>query len=183
MFDVIRSNVRVPEQVFGDLMANVTCNEVGGRQLLEFMDEYGLEDLGSLSEDDPGPERTAIRDRIAALPDGTYEGAIDIEGIDDPLRLACRAEIVGSEVSLDFAARPRPWTLGINVPLCYTRAFACYAVKCLTVPGMPTHEGCGGPDSGECAGGLHPECTAAVSDRRAARDRAHDRSPRLPHPR
>ena len=37
MLDVIRSNVRVPEQVFGDLMANITCNEVGARQLLEFM--------------------------------------------------------------------------------------------------------------------------------------------------
>ena len=44
MFDVIRSNVRVPEQVFGDLTANITCNEVGARQLLEFMDEYALDD-------------------------------------------------------------------------------------------------------------------------------------------
>ena len=145
MFDVIRSNVRVPEQVFGDLMANVTCNEVGGRQLLEFMDEYGLEDLGSLSEAIRGQSERAIRDRIAALPDGTYEGAIDIEGIDDPLRLACRAEIVGSEVSLDFAGTSPPVDRGINVPLCYTRAFACYAVKCLTVPGMPNNEGAVAP--------------------------------------
>ena len=29
----------------------------------------------------------------------------------------------------------------INVPLCYTRAMACYAVKCLTVPAMPNNEG------------------------------------------
>ena len=145
MFDVIRSNVRVPEQVFGDLMANVTCNEVGGRQLLEFMDEYGLEELGSLSEAIRGQSERAIRDRIAALPDGTYEGAIDIEGIDDPLRLACRAEIAGSEVSLDFAGTSPPVDRGINVPLCYTRAFACYAVKCLTVPGMPNNEGAVAP--------------------------------------
>ena len=145
MFDVIRSNVRVPEQVFGDLMANVTCNEVGGRQLLEFMDEYGLEDLGSLSEAIRGQSERAIRDRIAALPEGTYEGAIDIEGIDDPLRLACRAEIAGSEVSLDFAGTSPPVDRGINVPLCYTRAFACYAVKCLTVPGMPNNEGAVAP--------------------------------------
>ena len=49
MFDVIRSNVRVPEQVFGDLTANITCNEVGARQLLELMDEYALDDLAPLS--------------------------------------------------------------------------------------------------------------------------------------
>ena len=49
ILDLVRANVRVPDQVVGDLMANVTCNEVGGRQLLEFMDEYGLDDLTALS--------------------------------------------------------------------------------------------------------------------------------------
>ena len=34
-----------------------------------------------------------------------------------------------------------PGDRGINVPLCYTRAMACYAVKCITVPGMPNNEG------------------------------------------
>src|SRR5690606_15356112 len=37
LIELIRTNVRVPEQVVGDLMANVACNEVGGRQVLEFM--------------------------------------------------------------------------------------------------------------------------------------------------
>ena len=92
-----------------------------------------------------GQSERAIRDRIAALPDGTYEGAINIEGIDDPLRLACRAEIASSGISLDFAGTSSPVNRGINVPLCYTRAFACYAVKCLTVPGMPNNEGAVAP--------------------------------------
>src|SRR5262245_65152921 len=47
--EIIRTNVRVPEQVMGDVMANVACNEVGGRELLAFMDEYGLGDLKHLS--------------------------------------------------------------------------------------------------------------------------------------
>src|ERR1019366_5236827 len=50
LFDIVRTNVRVPEQTVGDLLANVTCNDVGGRFLTEFMDEYGLEDLGALSQ-------------------------------------------------------------------------------------------------------------------------------------
>ena len=145
MFDVIRSNVRVPEQVFGDLMANVACNEVGARQLLEFMDEYGLDDLAPLSAAIRGQSERAIRDRIAALPDGTYEGAIDVEGIDEPLRLACRAEVAGRGIALDFSGTSPPVGRGINVPLCYTRAMACYAVKCLTVPEMPNNEGAVAP--------------------------------------
>ena len=145
MFDVIRSNVRVPEQVFGDLMANVACNEVGARQLLEFMDEYRLDDLAPLSAAIRGQSERAIRDRIAALPDGSYEGAIDVEGIDEPLRLACRAEVAGRGIALDFSGTSPPVGRGINVPLCYTRAMACYAVKCLTVPEMPNNEGAVAP--------------------------------------
>ena len=145
MFDVIRHNVRVPEQVFGDLMANITCNEVGARQLLEFMDEYALDDLAPLSAAIRGQSEQAIRDRIAALPDGIYEGTLDIEGIDDALRLACRAEVDGGGINLDFAGTSPPVDRGINVPLCYTRAMACYAVKCLTVPGMPNNEGAVAP--------------------------------------
>ena len=145
MFEVIRNNVRVPEQVFGDLMANVSCNEVGSRQLLEFMDEYGIDDLAPLSAAIRGQSERAIRDRIDAIPDGVYEGAIDIEGIDEPLRLACRAEVAGRGIALDFAGTSPPVARGINVPLCYTRAMACYAVKCLTVPGMPNNEGAVAP--------------------------------------
>jgi N-methylhydantoinase B len=29
----------------------------------------------------------------------------------------------------------------INVPLCYTRAMACYAIKCLAAPRIPNNEG------------------------------------------
>ena len=29
----------------------------------------------------------------------------------------------------------------INVPLCYTRAMACHAIKCLTTPRIPNNEG------------------------------------------
>ena len=145
MLEVIRVNVRVPEQVFGDLMANIACNEVGARQLLNFMDEYGLDDLAPLSAAIRGQSERAIRDRIAAIPDGVHKGTLDIEGIDDALRLACRAEVAGSGIALDFSGTSPPVHRGINVPFCYTRAMACYAVKCLTVPGMPNNEGAVAP--------------------------------------
>jgi len=147
VIDVLRNNVRVPEQVFGDLMANVTCNEVGGRQLLEFMDDYGLDDLEALSAAVRGQSERAIRERIAAIPDGVYENSLDVEGIDEPIRLACRIEVHDSDIALDFAGTGPAVERGINVPLCYTRAMALYAVKCLTVPEMPNNEGATAPVS------------------------------------
>ena len=121
-------------------MANVTCNEVGERHLLEFMNENALDDLAPLSAAIRGQSERAIRDRITAIPDGIYEGTLDIEGIDDALRLACRAEVDGRGINLDFADTSPPVDRGINVPLCYTRAMACYAVKCLTGAGSSVRE-------------------------------------------
>ena len=57
ILDLFRMNSRVPDQTIGDIMANLTANEVGGRHLLEFMDEYGLDDLMPLSRVIPQPDR------------------------------------------------------------------------------------------------------------------------------
>ena len=80
LMDLIRSNVRFEDMVVGDLMANITCNEVGGRLMVEFMDEYGLEDLTSLSNAIIGQTETAMHERIRAIPDGTYRNEVPVEG-------------------------------------------------------------------------------------------------------
>lgn len=103
LIEIIRTNVRVPEQVVGDLMANVACNEVGGRQVLEFMDEYGIEDLGPLSRAIRAHAERAMRDRIrTSLKPGTYRNRIDLEGLDGPIRFAVRIDIDGDRVHFDF---------------------------------------------------------------------------------
>ena len=67
LVEIIRTNVRVPEQVMGDVMANVACNEVGGREILAFMDEYGLDDLTALSRAIRGQSEAAMRAKIREL--------------------------------------------------------------------------------------------------------------------
>jgi len=141
LVDLIRANVRVPDMVIGDLMANVTCTEVGGRELVEFMDEYGVPDLSALSAAIRNQSETAIREAIRAIPDGVYRNAIDIEGIDRPLRLAARVEVRGEDIAIDFDGTDAPVRGAINVPLCYTRAMSWYVVKCLTIPHLPNNEG------------------------------------------
>lgn len=42
---IIKANVREPEQVEGDILALVACNEVGGRRLTAMLDEFSLSDL------------------------------------------------------------------------------------------------------------------------------------------
>ena len=141
ILDLVRANVRAPEQVVGDLMANVTCNEVGARRLAEFMDEYRLDDLGALSAAIRGQSERVTRQRIGAMRDGRYRDRVDIEGIEGPIELACEVEVAGENMAIDFAGTGPAVGRGINVPLCYTRAMALYAVKCLTAPSLPNNQG------------------------------------------
>jgi len=141
LLDLVRINVRVPEQVLGDLMANVTCTEVGARALVEFMDEYGIADLAPLSDAIRDQSERAMRDKLRGVRPGVYRNRILIEAIDEPIPLAVEIVVGGGEIAIDFAGTGGCVRRGINVPFCYTNAMALYAVKCLTTPHLPNNEG------------------------------------------
>lgn len=145
LLEFIEANVRVSGQVIGDLKANITCNEVGGRLLLQFMDEYGIDDLEPLAEAIIGQTERAMREKIAQIPDGVYRNEMPYEGPDGPIRLACAVTVQGDRVHVDFAGTDPAVGLAINVPLCYAKAFAAYSIKCVTIPGIPNNEGCIAP--------------------------------------
>jgi N-methylhydantoinase B len=141
LLELIRANVRVPEQTLGDLLANYACTTVGGRMLNEFMDEYRLDTIDSLADAILEQSERAIRDQIALLPEGVYRNRVELEGQDGPLMLACKVTIRGGEVLVDFTGTSDAIKTAINVPLCYTRAMTCYAIKCLTTPRIPNNQG------------------------------------------
>ena len=171
LIELVRVNVRAPEQVIGDLMANVTCNEVGSRRLLEFMDEYRLDDLRPLSGAIREQSERVTRERIAAMRDGTYHHRVEIEGIDGSMTLACAVKIAGETIRIDFAGTGPSVRRGINVPFCYTRAMSLYTIKCITAPSLPNNEGATAPITVVAPTGLDPQRLATLSDRRASRDR------------
>jgi N-methylhydantoinase B len=139
--EIVRTNVRVPEQVMGDVMANVACNEVGGRELLAFMDEYGLDDLGALSRAIRGQSETAMRAKIRELGQGTYRNQIQVEGFDGPCDYVVRIDVKGDSVAYDFTGTSGCVRAGVNVPFCYTNAMALHAIKSLLLPNIPNNAG------------------------------------------
>ncbi|HXJ83707.1 MAG TPA: hydantoinase B/oxoprolinase family protein [Candidatus Methylomirabilis sp.] len=141
LLEIVRTNVRVPEQTLGDLMANVSCNEVGARMTLEMMDEYGLDELTPLGDDILRFSEDAMRAEVRKIPPGVYRNVIQVEGHEEPVTLACTVTVQDAEVRIDFAGSSPAVPKAINVPYCYTRAFAAYAIKCLTTPKIPNNEG------------------------------------------
>jgi len=139
--EIIRTNVRVPEQVMGDIMANVACNEVGGRELLAFMDEYGLDDLNGLSRAIRWQSETAMRGKIHELGQGDYRNHIEVEGFGGPCDYVVKIEVQGDSVAFDFSGTSGCVRAAVNVPFCYTNAMALHAIKSLLLPNVPNNAG------------------------------------------
>ncbi|MET0651146.1 MAG: hydantoinase B/oxoprolinase family protein, partial [Hyphomicrobiaceae bacterium] len=141
LMEIIRTNVRVPEQVIGDVMANVACNEVGGREILAFMDEYGLDNLTALSAAIRGQSEAAMRAKIRELGQGTYHNRMQVEGFDGPCDYVVRIDIKGDSIAFDFTGTSGCVRAGVNVPFCYTNAMALHAIKSLLLPTIPNNAG------------------------------------------
>ena len=141
VFEFLRANVRTPEEVLGDVHSQVVGNQVGGRQLLSFLDEFGLDDIEALS--DVIVERTerAMRERIAALPDGDYGYGCEIDGFDAPVRIEVAVRVRGDELTVDYAGSSPTVGHGINVAFNYTAGYTTYGVKCAISPDVPNNEG------------------------------------------
>jgi len=147
LIDIIRTNVRVNDQVIGDIMANVSCHQVGARMLVNFMNQYGVDDLSELARLITEKSETAMRAEIAKIPDGTYRKTIQVDGWREPLTLALALTVKGDQVHLDFTGTSPVVDSGINTPLCYTRAMSIHAMRMLTVPDMPPNDGTVNPIS------------------------------------
>ena len=136
---LIRANVREPNQVVGDFYSLAACNDVGHRRLIAMMQEIGLTALDALAEFIFTRTYAATLQRIRALPQGAWTNTLLTDGYDTPVKLAAQVAINGDQVNVDFAGSDPASRYGINVPIIYTKAYACYALKCVIAPDIPNN--------------------------------------------
>ncbi len=136
---LIRGNVREPDQLIGDIYALTTCNEIGHRRLIDMMEEFDLETLDGIAAFILDNSRRATLERIAALPQKTAEGEMTMDGFDTPITLKVRISVEGDRIVTDFSGTSGVDKKGINCPLVYTKAYACYALKVAIAPEIPNN--------------------------------------------
>lgn len=139
LLTIVRGNVREPDQVVGDIFALGTCNEIGHRRLIEMMNEFGLGDLNIISKFIFEHSMKATIEKINALPMVTKRGSMKIDGYDKFIDLKVKVSIVKNRILCDFEGTSAVDKKGINVPLVYTKAYACYAIKCAIAPDIPNN--------------------------------------------
>ena len=138
---MVRANVREPIQVEGDIHALVACNVVGEQRLSAMMREHGIADLDELGGHIIERSRAGMAAAIDALPQGSWEAAMRIDGFGAPIDLKAKVTIGGGYVDVDWAGSSPASDFGINCPICYTEAYTAFGVKCLIGPAIPNNAG------------------------------------------
>ncbi len=138
---IIEANVRVPEQVTGDLEAGVASTRLGGERLVEFLDEAVIDDLEAVAEAIHARSEAAMRSAIAEVPDGDYTFSVFLDGHEEPTEICCTVRIEGSDLEVDYSGSSAQTTAGINSVWNYTYAWTAFALKCVLDPETPNNEG------------------------------------------
>lgn len=141
---LLRANSRAPDQVFGDLTAQVGANEVAARRLRTLCERYDLADIEALADAIVATSEAATRTAIRALPTGIYHGEsrFDVPGGEEiTLKVTVEANTATGDLVIDFAGSSGESRHGINVVLNYTCAYATFAVRSALNPELPNNAG------------------------------------------
>ena len=141
LMDIVRANVRDPLVAEGDLYSLTACNATGAEQLLAMLEDFGLDGVDEAGAAIVASSRRAMAEEIAALPNGTWRYAMDVDGYDAPVHLACALTIGDGRIRVDFDGTSGLSRFGINVPLNYTRAYASFGVRCVVGGDVPNNAG------------------------------------------
>ena len=141
LVDIIRANVRTPDQTIGDIYSLAACNDAGNRRLQSMMDEFDIDELDTLSDFIIQSSRKATLEAIKKLPDGSFDNEMQVDGYDIPVHMKVELSIKGSKLKADFEGTSGMSAFGVNVPEVYTRAYACYGLKCAIAPEVPNNTG------------------------------------------
>lgn len=169
VMEMIRWNVRTPDEVTGDIRSQVAANHVCARKICQMLQDTGLDGLDDLADEIISRTEKSMRDSIARVPPGIYRsrGVIEqMEGKGDVL-IQAAVEVKGSDIAVDLEGSSPQVDWGGNVVYNFTYAYVFMAVKSMFDPDIPNNEGSTRPISLEAPLGSAVNCKfpAAVAAR------------------
>ncbi len=169
LIQLLRTNVRTPDQTMGDVWAQASALGVIEARLLATMDDYALDDLGAFADDLFSRSEAAMRAAIRTVPPGTYRYAMRTDGLEQPFEFQVAVTIDGDEATFDYTGTSPQQPRAINCVLAYTFAMSAYALKCALLPNLANNEGVLRPIKVIAPEGslLNPKFPASVGGRSA----------------
>jgi N-methylhydantoinase B len=169
VMEMIRWNVRTPDEVIGDIRSQIAANHVCSEKIGQMLRENDLENLDDLADQVISRTEKSMREEIEKIPDGIYraEGIIEqMKGQQDVV-IKAAVEVKGSDITVDLDGSSRQVNWGGNVVYNFTYAYVFMAVKSMFGPDIPNNDGCAKPVKLKAPEGtvVHCKFPAAVAAR------------------
>lgn len=146
LLKILRSNSRWPDQVEGDLRAQVTANKLGVRRIGEMLARYGRQTIEDTWSQQMDYTEGRIRAELARLPQGdfTIEGYLDSDGLDldKPLKIVITVRLRNGSVTYDFTGTAPQCRGNVNCVKSAVAATCYYVTRCISDPTVLENEGC-----------------------------------------
>jgi N-methylhydantoinase B len=165
VMEMIRWNVRTPDQVTGDIRSQIAANHVCAEKICQMLDEYGMDGLDDLADEIIDRTEKSMREAIGKIPDGVYrtEGVIEqMEGREDVV-IKVAVEVKGSDIVVDLDGSSSHVDWGGNVVYNFTYAYVFMAMKSMFDPDIPNNDGCTRPIAMKAPEGSVVHCTFPVA--------------------
>jgi N-methylhydantoinase B len=145
LVDLIRRNVRVPNNVLGDLGAQLSALHVGEQGLLRLARRYGPSTFLRYCDELIEQSESMARQEIARWPDGVYRFTdyLDDDGItpDVPIRISVTVTIRGSEMTVDFTGTAPQVASAINSSISSSKSAVWLTIRSLMESTIPNTAG------------------------------------------
>ena len=143
VLELIRWNVRTPEEVTGDIRSQVAANHVCAQKVIEMLEDEGLDGLDDLADEIIDRTEMSMRAAISKIPNGVYpyDGIIEGAGKREDITIKVTVEVKDSDIHIDFDGTSSQVDWGGNVVYNFTYAYVFMAVKSAFDPDIPINEG------------------------------------------
>jgi N-methylhydantoinase B len=145
LVEILCRNVRVPDMVYGDLMAQVAAGKTAAARVGGLIERHGLELFESVVPALLDHAERLTRAELARIPSGTYrfEDIVDSDGIDldRPLTIAVTVTVSEAGLHVDFAGTSEQAKGPANCPPGAVLAPVYYAVHALLGAEIPGNSG------------------------------------------
>jgi N-methylhydantoinase B len=136
ILSIILSNIRIADQRIGDIKAQAAALATGERRLGALLDRYGDATVEAAIGELKRRAARQMRERIATIPDGVYEGEafVDSDGVvNEPLRIAMKITKSGqgdaAALTFDMSGSSPPCKGPMNSVIATTKSSIYLAVK------------------------------------------------------
>ncbi len=149
VIDIIRWNSRAPDQVWGDIQAQIAGCRYAENRVKEILDQYGLRQIRDIIDEMYDYSEQMTRLAIQKIGDGVWsaEDIMDNNGIDldKPVKIKVTVTIKGSDITVDLTGSDPEQRGPMNGLWVTTLSSARMAVKALTTPRLTANEGSNRP--------------------------------------